>query len=124
MARPSILRDGERVQVFPSAEDAETALGERIQAFDQLCLVGRRVAVLSADLPALSELQRCILEALQEAGPMRTEELCAKAGYKRRTLFKERGVKELRKLGLVVNDRRAGGYDLTPAGKEYLARYS
>jgi hypothetical protein len=117
------LRTGERIHVSPSPDAAEAALGERTRALDQLYLAGLKLSVGRADGPDLSQRQQNFLEALQP-GPLHAGNLAKQAGYHRRTLFKPRGITELCQLDLVVNDPGAGGYRLTPAGTEYLARHA
>jgi hypothetical protein len=112
------LRSGEGIRVLPSAEDAESALAERTEAFTQLCEVGLSKVAETTENHLLSDRQQNILEALKD-GPMRTGKLTKRVGYFRRTLFKPRGLKELVKMGFVTHDK-SRGYSLTQAGQAHL----
>ncbi len=121
IASPWGLREREGIEVFSSLEDAEIALAERNEGLGQLCMLGMQAAARADKDFTLSPLQVRILEALKDEA-LHTDSLAGKSHCERRTLFKPGGIKELKKLGLVANDRKAGGFHLTSAGRECLRR--
>ena len=97
---------GEGVQIYPSLDDADVAMGERLRAFDQLYSAAARLAPTEL---ALSDMERRILRCL-EGRAMTADDLCIELDCDRRTLYRPGGIKGLVSKGFVLKDRKVGGY--------------
>jgi hypothetical protein len=120
ITNPFCLRQMEGIAAYPTVEDAELTLAERMKAVAQLRSAGQGLAIRSAGSDIRSERQWKILEKLQGRA-MTAEELCGEIDCDRRTLFKSGGITELIEAKLVANDRKVGGYyrlDFPPTSHE------